>query len=545
MVFKKIIAALSFALLLYNSSYSSVLDTIKPKAGGLIDETEFLDNIDSLTNNWYIQQSLKTIHDKEFAISHNSSDYIPEFTDDVYRDRLAKLPAIVNLVYNDKVKAFIDVYSKKKREKTEILLGLADYYFPLFEAALDAYDLPHELKYLAVIESALNPLAVSRVGATGLWQFMYGTGKLYNLEINSLVDDRRDPLKATYAAAKYLKDLFGIFNDWSLAIAAYNCGPGNVRKAIARSKGKTDFWQIYTHLPRETRGYLPAFIAATYIMNYYKEHNICPKKITLPLVTDTIVLNHNLHLQQVAEVLSIPIDQLRELNPQYKRDIIPAAAKSYSLRLPYNYSVQFINLQDSILNYKDSIFFNKNAKNCDLVELSKTNPAALTSNSKRIRYLVNQGDNIKKIALKYEVTVDEIKDWNRLKKSNVYAGQKLILYVHVEEKTPVKITAAEHKPKQDSMSQTVKPGTKLYVKPTVVKSGKNSTVHKDTMTKHPMTTHVNTNSKYVYYKVVKGDTLWEIAKKFPGVSGKDILTWNNIKNANNIIPGQVLKIIKE
>ena len=545
MFFRKMIAALSLVLLICNSSFSSVLDTIKPKACQLTDETEFLDNIDSLTNNWYIQQSLKTIHDKEFAINHSSSDYIPDFTDEVYKDRLAKLPAIVNLVYNDKVKAFIDVYSKKKREKTEILLGLSDYYFPLFEAALDAFDLPHELKYLAVIESALNPLAVSRVGATGLWQFMYGTGKLYNLEINSLVDDRRDPLKATYAAAKYLKDLFGIFNDWSLAIAAYNCGPGNVRKAIARSKGKADFWQIYNHLPRETRGYLPAFIAATYIMNYYKEHNICPKKIALPLITDTVVLNHNLHLQQVAEVLSIPIDQLRELNPQYKRDIIPAAAKSYSLRLPYNYSVQFINLQDSILSYKDSIFFNKNSKNCNLVELSKSNPAALTSNSKKIRYLVKKGDNIKKIALKYEVTIDEIKDWNRLRKSVVYAGQKLILYVPIEENTPAKISGNNNKPKEQPLSQIVKKGTKPNVNQTFVKPDKNTTVKNDTLNNQAISSQNKNTGKYVYYKVVKGDTLWEIARKFPGVTGKDILSWNNIKNANQIIPGQVLKIMKD
>jgi membrane-bound lytic murein transglycosylase D len=545
MFFRNLFFALSLVLLTFSNSYSSVLDTIRPKPNPLSDETEFLDNIDSLTNNWYIQQSLKTIHDKEFAINHNSSDYIPEFSDQVYKDRLAKLPAIVNLVYNDKVKAFIDVYSKKKREKTEILLGLSDYYFPLFEAALDAFNLPHELKYLAVIESALNPLAVSRVGATGLWQFMYGTGKLYNLEINSLVDDRRDPLKATYAAAKYLKDLYGIFNDWSLAIAAYNCGPGNVRKAMARSKGKTDFWQIYSHLPRETRGYLPAFIAATYVMNYYKEHNIYPKKIALPLITDTIVLNHNLHLQQVAEVLSIPIEQLRELNPQYKRDIIPAAAKAYSLRLPYSYSVQFINLQDSILSYKDSIYFNKTSKNCNLIELSKSNPAALTSNTKRIRYLVKKGDNIKKIAQKHEVTIDEIKDWNRLKKSYVYAGQKLTLYVPVEKKTPPESQAKDNKTSTQPEVQKGKTDTNQHGKPDDIKITKNSSPRKDTLIKQTPSIQNKTIRKYVYYKVIKGDTLWEIAKKFPGVSGKDILSWNNIKNANQIIPGQVLKIMKE
>ena len=541
LIFQRIFLSVALLLLVVNQGFSSVLDTIKQK-DTISEEAEFLDNIDSLTNNWYIQQSLNNIGSKEFAINHSSSDYIPDFPDDVYRDRLAKLPAVINLVYNDKVKSFIEVYSKKRRDKTQIILGLADYYFPLFEAALDALDLPHELKYLAVIESALNPLAVSRVGATGLWQFMYGTGKIYNLEVNSLVDDRRDPLKATFAAAKYLKDLYGIFNDWSLAIAAYNCGPGNVRKAIARSKGKSDFWQIYNHLPRETRGYVPAFIAATYIMNYYKEHNLLPQQIDLPLVTDTVVLNQNLHLKQVAEVLSIPIDQLRELNPQYKRDIIPAAAKAYSIRLPYNYSVQFINLQDSIMHYKDSIFFNKTPKNCNLIELNKSNPAALTANSKKVKYIVRQGDNLKKIASNHNVTIDEIKDWNRLKKSSVYTGQKLTLFVERKEQLP-----------QKESSDTVKKGLQhskslVYKDSGNIKKPKTEVADKsksESKEKEQDGSIKNSNvTGFIIYKVVKGDSIWKIAGKFPGVSGQDIMKWNNIKNPNQLLAGQLLKIKK-
>lgn len=522
---------------------AGVQDTIKQQDTVWTGESEFLDNIDSLTNSWYIQQSLNNQQLKEYAVNHNSAEYIPEFSDDIYRERLSKLPAVFNLVYNDKVKSFIDVYAKKRRDKTEIILGLSGYYFPLFESALDALNLPHELKYLAVIESALNPLAVSRVGATGLWQFMYGTGKLYDLEVNSLVDDRRDPLKATYAAAQYLKDLYGIFNDWSLAIAAYNCGPGNVKKAIARSRGKTDFWQIYNYLPRETRGYVPAFIAATYVMNYYQEHNLCPKKIDLPLVTDTIVLNRNLHLKQVAEVLSIPLEQLRDLNPQYKRDIIPAAAKSYTLRLPYNYSVQFINLQDSIINYKDSVFFNKNIKNSNLIELNKSNPAALILNGKKIRYIVKKGDNLKKIADKHHVTIDEIKDWNRLKKSYVYAGQKLTLFVESNEIIKSQSQTVLVKNPMNTNELISKDTSNIQKKDD--RKGVTPTQNKTTATgAKTQQLHNNNAGEYFYYKVVKGDTIWKIAKKFPGVSGDDILKWNKIKNPNYLLAGQVLKIKK-
>ncbi len=509
-----------FLLFLTPFGYSQTIPPVEDS-----DNSQFLDNIDSLSNTWYVQQAINILGDKKYALSTTSPDYIPDFSPEIYIERLSKLPAIIPLTYNEKVKAFIDVYNKRKRSTTEIMLGLCDYYFPMFEAVLDELDMPHELKYLAVIESALNPLAVSRVGATGLWQFMYATGRIYKLEVNSLVDDRRDPLKATYAAAKYLKDLYNIFGDWSLAIAAYNCGPGNVRKAIARSKDKTDFWGIYNHLPRETRGYVPAFIAATYIMSYYKDHNLSPRKVELPLYTDTIVLNRNLHLKQVADVLSIPLEQLRELNPQYKRDIIPAISKSYVLRLPYNYSVKFINLQDSIFAYKDSIYFASKIKDIDLVELSKSNPAALTANFKKIRYTVRKGDNIFKVAKKFEVGIDEIKEWNRIKKNSVYQGQKLIIY--------------QDKPINDT----------VVLKNSIDKTDKNEENKKATVVNKPNSKNKTTpkqvvqkKSIFINYKVLKGDTLWTIAKKFEGVTEKDIIAWNNLKSKHKLLPGQVLKI---
>lgn len=519
----KSISKIVFIFLFMFVCHNAYSQTIPPIDDS--DNSQFLDNIDNLSNSWYVQQAINILGDKKYVLSNSSPDYIPDFSAEIYIERLSKLPAIIPLTYNDKVKAFIDVYNKRKRGTTEIMLGLCDYYFPMFEAVLDELNMPHELKYLAVIESALNPLAVSRVGATGLWQFMYATGRIYKLEVNSLVDDRRDPLKATYAAAKYLKDLYNIFGDWSLAIAAYNCGPGNVKKAIARSKDKTDFWGIYNHLPRETRGYVPAFIAATYIMSYYKEHNLCPRKVELPLYTDTIVLNRNLHLKQVADVLSIPLEQLRELNPQYKRDIIPAISKSYVLRLPYNYSIKFINLQDSIFAYKDSIYFASKIKDIDLVELSKTNPAALTANFTKVRYTVRKGDNIFKVAKKFDVGIDEIKEWNRIKKNYVYQGQKLIIY--------------QDKPQNDTLvKKTVKNEvnkSEVNKPSNIVNNSKNNISPKPLAQKKPI---------FIKYKVVKGDTLWTIAQKFKGVTEKDLIAWNNLKSKHKLLPGQVLKIKK-
>src|SRR5690554_2713068 len=279
------------------------------------------------------------------------------FHDSIYTQRLHSMPSEMELSYNSVVKKYIDMYADRKREQVSYMLALGDYYFPMFEQLLDLYGLPLELKYLPVIESALNPVAVSRMGATGLWQFMLRTGKGYGLEVNSLVDERRDPYKATEAAVHYLKDLFAIYGDWNLVIAAYNCGPGNVNKAIARSGGKRDYWQIYYHLPRETRGYVPAFIAANYIMNHYADHRICPAhSYNTTTALDTVHVNERIHLEQIAGVLDLSLSELRRLNPQFKKDVIPGDSKAYALVLPSEKMYTFIDKSDEIMNYNRSSY---------------------------------------------------------------------------------------------------------------------------------------------------------------------------------------------
>lgn len=283
----------------------------------------------------------------------------PTYDKATYIERLRRLPTVIEMPYNEVVQKFIDRYSGRLRHSVSYILGACNFYMPIFEEALEAYGLPLELKYLPVIESALNPKAVSRVGATGLWQFMLTTGKQYGLEVNSLVDERRDPVKASYAAAHYLKDLYKIFGDWSLVIASYNCGPENINKAIHRAGGKKDYWQIYPYLPRETRGYVPAFIAANYIMTYYSDHNICPLRTKLPAKTDTVVVSRNVHLAQIAAMLELDLDMLRTLNPEYRRDIVPGLTKPSAIKMHMNDVTRFIDNQDSIYNYNTAELLNK------------------------------------------------------------------------------------------------------------------------------------------------------------------------------------------
>ena len=283
----------------------------------------------------------------------------PAYTKEDLMERLKRLPTVMEMPYNEVVQKFIDRYAGRLRHSVSYMLGASNFYMPIFEEALEAYGLPLELKYLPIIESALNPKAVSRVGATGLWQFMLVTGKQYGLEVNSLVDERRDPVKASYAAAHYLSDLYKIFGDWSLVIASYNCGPGNINKAIHRAGGVKDYWQIYPYLPRETRGYVPAFIAANYIMTYYSDHNICALRTQLPAQTDTVVVNRNVHLSQIAEVLGIDINVLRTLNPEYRRDIVPGTTKPSAIKMAMADVTRFIDSQDSIYNYNASELLSK------------------------------------------------------------------------------------------------------------------------------------------------------------------------------------------
>ena len=373
--------------------------------------------IDSLLNDWKTKNNL--IYDTDCT----NSAVIPQFSDSVYIDRLQRMPTIMEMPYNSIVREYIDRYAVKLRNQVSVMLAANNFYMPLFEEALDAYDLPLELKYLPIIESALKPTARSRAGALGLWQFMLKTGRLYGLESNSLVDDRLDPIKATWAAARYLREMYDIYQDWHLVIAAYNCGPGNVNKAIRRAGGATDYWSIYNYLPRETRGYVPAFIAANYIMTYYCHHNFCPMNTEIIPPTDTLQISKELHLQQVADLCDITIDELKSLNPQYKRNIIPGNTKPYTLRLPQTKISTFIDNQDTIYNHRATELF-KNRKT-----VAVSNKITPTVGKGTLSYhTIRSGETLSTIAQRYGVKVSQLKDWNGLSSNRIRAGKKLKIY---------------------------------------------------------------------------------------------------------------------
>ena len=402
------------------------------------------DNLDSLLHLYNAKTYMMV------DTSCNYRDVNPVFEKEVYIDRLKRLPTIIEMPYNDVVQKFIDRYSGKLRRSVSFMLGASNFYMPIFEEALEAYNLPLELKYLPVIESALNPKAVSRVGATGLWQFMLPTGKRYGLEVNSLVDERRDPVKASWAAAHYLSDLYKIFDDWSLVIAAYNCGPSKVNQAIHRAKGSADYWNIYPYLPKETRGYVPAFIAANYIMNYYCDHNICPMVTELPTKTDTVEVNQDVHIEQIAKVLNIDAEHLRNLNPQYRRDIINGSHKPMPVRLPESLIGAFIDNRDSIFSYRADELLQKR----DVVDVNDDEPSysrsrssrsrssvssSRSSRSKSSRYsrgkkrknsrgksvTIKSGDTLSEIAARHGTTVKKLKKLNKISGNSIRAGKKI------------------------------------------------------------------------------------------------------------------------
>lgn len=413
------------------------------------------------------------------------------FHDSVYLNRLHNLPSEMELSFNSVVKNYIEMYAVRKRDQVSYMLALGDYYFPLFEQALDRYGLPMELKFLPVIESALNPAAVSRAGATGLWQFMLRTGKGYGLEINSLVDERRDPYKATDAAVRYLKDLYAIYGDWNLVIAAYNCGPGNVNKAIARSGGKRDYWEIYYRLPRETRGYVPAFIAANYIMNYYVDHNICPAySSSQTMALDTVQVNERMHLEQIAGVLDIPLGELQRLNPQFKKSIIPGDFKAYVLVLPTEKMYAFIDKNDTIINYDKARYFTHRANTDRYLNGSASSPSGNTAN---VFYRVKKGDNLSTIARRHGVTVAQIKAWNGMRSNRINIGKQLV--VGKKEAAPSQTSS------QELLAQAAIDNA----------DGKTQTVNQ-------------------YYRVRKGDTLGDIARK-NGIRVAQLQSWNGLKSS--------------
>jgi len=386
------------------------------------------DNIDSLMNLYVSKTYL------DFDGDCQMKDENPDFSREEYINRLQRMPTIMEMPYNEEVRACIDRYTTRLRRSVSYMLGAVNFYMPIFEEALDAYQVPLELKYLPVIESALNPTAVSRVGATGLWQFMLATGKAYGLEVTSLTDDRRDPVKSSYAAARYLRDLYQIFGDWNLVIAAYNCGPENINKAIRRAGGERDYWAIFPFLPKETRGYVPAFIAANYVMTYYCEHNICPMRSRLPVKTDTVVVSRDIRFQQIADICGIDIELIRSLNPVYRRDIIPGNASPSVLRLPLTDIGAFIDAEDSIYAVAQREPFKRQevevstgryVKQQNERNIRNRNNGRGNNNGRAAYHTIRRGDTLSGIARRYGTSVNKIKQLNGLRSNNIRVGKKI------------------------------------------------------------------------------------------------------------------------
>lgn len=476
----------------------------------------FTEKLDSLVHSWYVK--------KVYHPDTRKYNYAPfanlEIPDSVIIERLQNIHSDVALPYNDMVRSLIEMYVTRRSEQTSVILGLSGYYFPIFEEIFDKYNLPLELVNIAIIESALNPVAVSRMGAVGLWQITFPTAKHLKLETTTHIDERRDVLKATEAAAGYLKELYDIFGDWHLVIAAYNCGPGGVLKAIKRAGGKADFWKIYYALPRETRGYVPAFIAATYVTNYYHEHQIMPATAPLPLVTDTLMINNYLDLKQVAEKLDIDIYTLRNLNAAYRKDIIPASEnRPLPLRLPLEKTYAFIDNAEEIFSHDREKYFPNNKMIIPEALASSANayvPVDITGKA-RLTYTVKSGDNPGYIAQWYNVKINDLKAWNNLSRNLIKPGQKLVVYVPEGKK--------EHYERVDQMS--------FETKQEMTKKGSTQTAKKE---------EPEIDSNYEYYVVQAGDNLWDIAKKFPGTTDDDIKRLNSINNTRGLYPGQKLKI---
>lgn len=464
-------------------------DSIKVRSLEDLDYAAELDQkwLDELYNN----DLFDTIYNSVSVLDYEEV-YYPELPTDTLKARLAILDAKTpfNIEYNPSLESVIKSFLKNKRQYFERLIGLSSFYFPMFERELDNYDVPLEVKYLAIVESALKPRAKSRVGATGLWQFMFATGKMYGLNVSSYVDERSDPIKSTEAAAKYLSSLYSIFGDWDLALAAYNSGPGNVSKAIRRSGGYQNYWNIRHNLPRETAGYLPAFLATMYIFEYAEEHGLVAEKpIFHHIETDTIVVKQMITLDQVSEATGVNIEELQFLNPSYKLDIIPyIKGENYALRLPRSAIGIFVNNEDTIYA----------AAQAEFDAREKPLPQFFDSDSK-VSYRVKSGDYLGKIARKYGVRVSQIKQWNGLRSNNLRIGQRLTIY----------------------------PRT-----PAAVNSALNSDNSKPTSSQSSNT-----------YTVKTGDSLWSISQKFPGVSVQNIRDWNDI-SGNNLKPGMKLKISK-
>lgn len=471
---------------------------------------------------WYVKREMSNSHSILNKFSDDHAEVTEATMDSIYLKRLEKLNSVVQLGYNSLVRNYINLYANKRQRSSSAILGLAQYYYPWMIETFDKYGLPEELVYITIIESSLNPVAVSPAGATGIWQFMYTTGKMYGLEVNSFVDDRRDPVKATDAAARHLKDLYEMFGDWGLAISAYNCGAGNVKKAIYRSGGKTNFWEVKQFLPRETQNYFPAFIGAYYMMNYYKAHGITPAKIAIPSSVDTVMVKKEVHFEQIAHVLNIDLDEIKTLNPQYKRNVIPAFDKPFPLKLRSNDIIRFLALQDSIYKYEYDTYFAP----LQVYVNAFTGKTDATGTTKKKWHTVKSGENLSKIASRYGLSVEELKKMNKLKSNYLKTGQKLIVgYIYVAPPKPATPSDTTGTAVKDSLATSPPATTQTTPKPSTTQTTDNS---------HP---------DYIIHTVQKGEYLALIAKKY-GTTVAKIVSYNHLANANTLKVGQKLKIPK-
>jgi membrane-bound lytic murein transglycosylase D len=539
------------ALVYADSIANQMMDIYEEKsAAGLNPEDYTAEVSDSLLNIWYTHKMAS--YEEIETYDMDSVRFQSNVPDSVYIDRIRKMNSFISLPYNDIVKNYIILYSEKMPTKMAHMLGLCQYYMPIFEEIFIKYDIPQELKAMAVIESAMNPLAVSRAGAKGMWQFMYSTAKMYGLNIDSFVDERLDPVKSAEAAAQYLQDAYEIFGDWRLAIASYNCGAGNVNKAIRRSGGSRAFWDIWPYLPRETRGYVPAFVGALYAMTYYKEHGIKPEAVEMPAHVDTFKINRQLHLRQVSDLTSAPLEELKNLNPQYRHEIIPGDSREYILRIPYKYTNAFIACEDSVYRHKADEYFNP-------VTIKKIKDGG---DGERIVYKVKSGDYLGRIASRHRCSVAQIKRWNNLKSNDIRVGQRLVIYrggvapsssgsssasssssaasasgasvYTVKSGDTLSGIAGRHGISVDQLkklngltSNNIKPGQKLKVKADAPKS----------------TPSQSASGEFTTYTVKSGDSFYSIAKNYPGVSAQNIMDFNGV-NSSSLRPGMTLKIPK-
>ena len=499
----RVIEALQNEISQRDSIENEMVELIEAEESELPEDSYTVEKTDSLLNMWYLQnqisrQEYELFDDLEDIGRFNSDSvrFTTNVPDSVLMERLKRMNSFITLPFNPIVKNYMILYSEKNVPKMKRLLSLSDYYFPIFEEILAKYDMPLELKYMSIIESALNPVARSRVGARGIWQFMYKTGRQYGLKINSFVDERLDVEKAADAAARYMKDAYNVFGDWALAISSYNCGPGNVNKAIRRA-GRRDFWSIYPYLPRETRGYVPAFVGAMYAMTYYREYGIQPNPSPMPAHTDTFVIHRNLHFGQISDLVGVDIEELRELNAQYIHDIIPGNEGPQILKLPYQYTNSFLDCQDTLYTHlADSLLSPQILKG---VESGTTPERGGGGGGNVIRYKVRSGDYLGRIASRYHVSVRQIMNWNHLRSNNIRVGQVLTIY---QGGGPAP-AASQAAPAKSGGSKPAASGS------------------------------------YTVYTVRSGDSLFKISQRY-GVTVKQIMDLNHC--SSNIKAGQKLKI---